>query len=138
MRDLSICGERSLGHIENTSYARFLLLGFGGRAQAMARGKQAAVSSRRKPTQARARRTIETIFEATARIIERDGAKAVNTNLIAERAGIGIGTLYEYFPNKEAVLIAMARAVSSRRMKRSSETSCPRRSNARMRRSRAR
>jgi AcrR family transcriptional regulator len=75
----------------------------------MARGKQAVVPSRRKPTQARARRTIETIFEATARIIERDGAKAVNTNLIAERAGIGIGTLYEYFPNKEAVLIAMAR-----------------------------
>jgi AcrR family transcriptional regulator len=50
-----------------------------------------------------------TIFEATARIIERDGIAALNTNRIAERAGISIGTLYEYFPNKDAILIAMAR-----------------------------
>jgi AcrR family transcriptional regulator len=52
---------------------------------------------------------METIFEATARIIERDGMAALNTNRIAERAGVSIGTLYEYFPNKEAILIAMAR-----------------------------
>jgi AcrR family transcriptional regulator len=64
---------------------------------------------RRVPTQARAHATIEAIFEATARIIERDGVAALNTNVIAERAGLSIGTLYEYFPNKEAVLIAMAR-----------------------------
>jgi AcrR family transcriptional regulator len=75
----------------------------------MTKRKQAVVLSRRKPTQARARLTIETIFEATARIIERHGAGAVNTNAIAERAGVSVGTLYEYFPNKEAVLIAMAR-----------------------------
>jgi AcrR family transcriptional regulator len=53
---------------------------------------------------------MDTIFEATARIIERDGIAALNTNRIAERAGISIGTLYEYFPNKDAILIAMARA----------------------------
>lgn len=52
---------------------------------------------------------METIFEATARIIERDGIAALNTNRIAERAGVSIGTLYEYFPNKDAILIAMAR-----------------------------
>jgi AcrR family transcriptional regulator len=52
---------------------------------------------------------MDTIFEATARIIERDGVAALNTNRIAERAGISIGTLYEYFPNKDAVLVAMAR-----------------------------
>ena len=52
---------------------------------------------------------METIFEATARIIERDGIAALNTNRIAERAGVSIGTLYEYFPHKEAILIAMAR-----------------------------
>ncbi len=75
----------------------------------MTKRKQAIVLSRRKPTQTRARITVETIFEATARIIERDGAGAVHTNAIAERAGISVGTLYEYFPNKEAVLIAMAR-----------------------------
>ena len=52
---------------------------------------------------------METIFEATARIIEREGIRALNTNRIAERAGISIGTLYEYFPNKDAILVAMAR-----------------------------
>ena len=52
---------------------------------------------------------MDTIFEATARIIERDGVGALNTNRIAERAGISIGSLYEYFPNKDAILIAMAR-----------------------------
>jgi AcrR family transcriptional regulator len=52
---------------------------------------------------------MDAIFEATARIIERDGIVALNTNRIAERAGISIGTLYEYFPNKDAILIAMAR-----------------------------
>jgi AcrR family transcriptional regulator len=86
-----------------------LLLGFPRGSGTMTKRKQAVVLSRRKPTQARARLTIETIFEATARIIERHGAGAVNTNAIAERAGVSVGTLYEYFPNKEAVLIAMAR-----------------------------
>src|SRR5215475_9597924 len=75
----------------------------------MAKDRQDIVSQRRKPTQARARATIDMIFEATARIIERDGMAALNTNRIAERAGISIGTLYEYFPNKDAILIAMAR-----------------------------
>jgi AcrR family transcriptional regulator len=53
--------------------------------------------------------TLETIFEATARIIEREGADALTTNRIAERAGIAIGSLYAYFPNKQAILLAMAR-----------------------------
>ena len=75
----------------------------------MVKDRQDIVSQRRKPTQARARATMDMIFEATARIIERDGIAALNTNRIAERAGISIGTLYEYFPNKDAILIAMAR-----------------------------
>jgi AcrR family transcriptional regulator len=64
---------------------------------------------RRLPQQARSRDTIETIFEAAARIIETDGEAELNTNRIAERAGISVGTLYQYFPNKEAILVAMAR-----------------------------
>jgi AcrR family transcriptional regulator len=75
----------------------------------MAKKTQVAVFARRTPTQARARATVEAVFEATARIIEREGVAALSTNLIAERAGVSVGTLYEYFPNKEAVLIAMAR-----------------------------
>src|SRR5262245_35927574 len=89
-------------------------LGFGysgprNMAAAMASKRQSVVSQRRNPRQTRARATMEAIFEATARIIEREGIRALNTNRIAERAGISIGTLYEYFPNKDAVLVAMAR-----------------------------
>jgi AcrR family transcriptional regulator len=75
----------------------------------MAGRRQALDRKRRNPQQARARDTVETIFEATARIIEREGRDALNTNHIAERAGISVGTLYQYFPNKDAILVAMAR-----------------------------
>jgi AcrR family transcriptional regulator len=75
----------------------------------MATNQQPTDIKRRKPRQTRAVDTVETIFEATARIIERQGVGAVNTNYIAERAGIAIGTLYGYFPNKQAILLAMAR-----------------------------
>jgi AcrR family transcriptional regulator len=52
---------------------------------------------------------VQVIFEATARILQREGRAALNTNYIAECAGISVGTLYQYFPNKEAILVAMAR-----------------------------
>jgi AcrR family transcriptional regulator len=71
--------------------------------------RQKTVLERKTPVQTRALNTREAIFEATARIIERDGAPSLNTNTVAERAGISIGTLYGHFPNKEAILIAMAR-----------------------------
>jgi len=64
---------------------------------------------RRKPKQARAQDTVEVIFEATAQILRRKGRAALNTNYIAECAGISVGTLYQYFPDKEAILIAIAR-----------------------------
>ena len=64
---------------------------------------------RRSPRQARAVDTVEAIFEATARILQSEGRAGLNTNLVAEHAGVSIGTLYSYFPNKEAILLAMAR-----------------------------
>lgn len=75
----------------------------------MERKEQIVDSKRRVPRQARAHDTVEVIFEATARILLREGPAALNTNYIAERAGISVGTLYGYFPNKVAVLLAMAR-----------------------------
>jgi AcrR family transcriptional regulator len=74
-----------------------------------ARSGKPAEPIRRSPLQERARQTVEAIFEASARILEQDGLEAANTNSIAERAGISIGTLYQYFPNKDAIFIAMAR-----------------------------
>jgi AcrR family transcriptional regulator len=63
--------------------------------------------ARREPTQQRAERTIETLFKATAQIVESDGIEALSTNKIAAKAGFSVGTLYQYFPSKEAILLAM-------------------------------
>jgi len=65
---------------------------------------------RRKPKQDRSRVTRDAIFEAATQILERQGEVAFNTNRIAERAGVSVGTIYQYFPNKEAILVAMSRA----------------------------
>lgn len=63
---------------------------------------------RRPPKQARAHATQEAIFGATAQILEGEGEARLTTNRIAEVAGVSIGSLYQYFPNKQAILIAMA------------------------------
>jgi len=71
--------------------------------------KKAALRGRRNPKQQRSIETVEEIFEATARILERDGAAGLTTIRIAELSGYGVGTVYDYFPNREAILVAMAR-----------------------------
>ena len=63
------------------------------------------IKLRREPTQERAQRTIEIIYQATTDLLteeEHDGN--LTTNKIAERAGFSIGTLYQYFPTKEAII----------------------------------
>src|SRR4051794_1089230 len=76
----------------------------------MAKRTQSPESMRKLPAQQRSEQTIETIFEATAQILDKDGdggGVGLSTNTIAERAGFSIGTLYQYFPNKDAILLAM-------------------------------
>lgn len=62
---------------------------------------------RKLPTQERAQRTIETIFQTTAQILESEGEQGLTTNKVAQQAGFSIGTLYQYFPSKEAILSAL-------------------------------
>ena len=64
---------------------------------------------RRKPVQARALETCDVIYEATIQILETKGELAFTTNSVAERAGISVGTLYQYFPDKNAILVGLAR-----------------------------
>jgi AcrR family transcriptional regulator len=68
-----------------------------------------AKNQRRTPSQARSRATVEAILEASARILRRKGAGALTTNRIAEVAGVSVGTLYGYFPDKGAIMLALAR-----------------------------
>lgn len=71
--------------------------------------KKNASLARRLPKQERAKGTVDVILQAAARILEASGPDALTTNTIAVRAGVSIGSLYEYFPSKEAVLVALAR-----------------------------
>jgi AcrR family transcriptional regulator len=66
-----------------------------------------STNPRKLPQQDRSRVTVEAILEATARILTEEGYQKANTNRIAERAGISIGSLYQYFPNKESLMAAL-------------------------------
>ncbi|GGJ36181.1 TetR family transcriptional regulator [Neoroseomonas lacus] len=74
----------------------------------MAKQTKSLISMRKTPVQGRSQETVETILEASAQILQKDGEAALTTNRIAERAGFSIGTLYQYFPNRDAILRAMA------------------------------
>lgn len=64
---------------------------------------------RKLPRQARARVTFEALVEACAQLLARDGYAPLTTNAIAERAGVSVGTLYQFFPNRDAVIAALIR-----------------------------
>lgn len=66
-------------------------------------------AARRSPRQQRAHDTVSIILEAAQQILRQHGLAGFNTNRIAERAGVGIGSLYGYFPNKQSILLALAR-----------------------------
>jgi AcrR family transcriptional regulator len=69
---------------------------------------QASENMRKAPRQQRATQTVDAILEAAAQILQSDGDERLTTNHIAERAGCSIGTLYQYFPDKDAIIAAIA------------------------------
>lgn len=62
----------------------------------------------KQPVQARSRHTVASILEAAVQVFEAHGYAAGTTARIAERAGVSVGTLYQYYPNKDAVVAALA------------------------------
>jgi AcrR family transcriptional regulator len=61
----------------------------------------------KKPSQARSKATFANILDAATEIVVARGIQGLNTNLVAERAGVNIGTVYHYFPDKTAILIEL-------------------------------
>ena len=62
---------------------------------------------RKNASQARSRATVDALIEATARILTKEGFEKASTNRIAEIAGVSVGSLYQYFPSKEALVAAV-------------------------------
>lgn len=66
------------------------------------------VKARKAPTQERSRATVEAILGAAARVLLATGYDRLSTNRVAAAAGVSIGSLYQYFPSKEAIVAALA------------------------------
>lgn len=62
---------------------------------------------RKHASQDRSRATVDALIEATARILVKEGFDSASTNRIAEQAGVSVGSLYQYFPGKEALVAAV-------------------------------
>ncbi|MEO6921469.1 MAG: TetR/AcrR family transcriptional regulator [Collimonas sp.] len=70
--------------------------------------KHQSLKPRKIPSQSRAEQTVAAILEAAACILETKGLDGLNTNLVAQRAGVSIGSLYQYFPGKDALIVALS------------------------------
>ena len=68
------------------------------------------LTPRKLPTQARAKARIQRVLDATQAILNRDGPAAVTTPAIAAESGVSVGSIYQYFPNKEAIILALYEA----------------------------
>jgi AcrR family transcriptional regulator len=68
---------------------------------------KALLSPRKVPVQDRSASTVAVILQAAARVLARDALAGFNTNRVAEVAGVSVGSLYQYFPNKTALVVAL-------------------------------
>jgi AcrR family transcriptional regulator len=69
--------------------------------------QQAQISSRKRPKQARSTELVSAILEAAAQVLAKEGAPRFTTARVAERAGVSVGSIYQYFPNKAAILFRL-------------------------------
>lgn len=69
--------------------------------------RNTGVSSRKAPLQARSNALVAAVLEAAVQVLEAEGAQRFTTARVAERAGVSVGSLYQYFPNKAAILFRL-------------------------------
>ena len=67
----------------------------------------AQLSPRKQPRQRRAQATLDAIYEATIQVLLADGPQVLTTTRVAERAGVSVGTMYQYFPHKQSLIYAL-------------------------------
>lgn len=77
------------------------------RNHTMPKSKNPDVSSRKQPQQARSNELVSAVLQAATQVLAREGATRFTTARVAEKAGISIGSLYQYFPNKAAILFRL-------------------------------
>jgi AcrR family transcriptional regulator len=68
---------------------------------------RASISSRKQPQQARSAELVAAILEAAVQVLAKEGAQRFTTARVAEKAGVSVGSLYQYFPNKAAILFRL-------------------------------
>jgi AcrR family transcriptional regulator len=73
----------------------------------MTERRRAQISSRKRPKQARSSELVSAILEAATQVLAKDGAEHFTTARVAEKAGVSIGSVYQYFPNKAAILFRL-------------------------------
>lgn len=73
----------------------------------MADRQSRSVSSRKQPQQARSSELVAAILDAAVQVLAKEGAQRFTTARVAERAGVSVGSLYQYFPNKAAILFRL-------------------------------
>lgn len=73
----------------------------------MTERKNPRISSRKQPKQARSSALVTSILEAALQVLAREGAQRFTTSRVAERAGVSVGSIYQYFPNKAAILFRL-------------------------------
>lgn len=66
--------------------------------------RRVKTTARKRPRQERSKATVDALLEATAQVLVREGYDKTSTNRVAERAGVSVGSVYQYFPNKEALV----------------------------------
>jgi AcrR family transcriptional regulator len=73
----------------------------------MADRRSASISSRKQPQQARSTGLVAAILDAAVQVLTKEGAQRFTTARVAEKAGVSVGSLYQYFPNKAAILFRL-------------------------------
>lgn len=69
--------------------------------------RSAQISSRKKPKQARSNDLVAAVLESAVQVLAKEGAQRFTTARVAERAGVSVGSVYQYFPNKAAILFRL-------------------------------